>query len=149
MSKVRVNTLATVDDLIEVEVSSIADQTDITAAKDRSNHTGTQPASTISDFKEAAKGATGYDSSNTVNFQAALFGKYWLASSLTVTLPNTSVDTPLGSSVTFVKALTATPIIQVGAGGANIVTTKGTDTSVIFNINAEIVFVFNGTNWEI
>ena len=51
--------------------------------------------------------------------------------------------------MTFVKALTATPIIQVGAGGANIVTTKGTDTSVIFDINAEIVFVFNGTNWEI
>ena len=58
MSKVRVDTIATVDNLIEVSVGSIADLTDIAAAKARANHTGTQLASTISDFAATTRATT-------------------------------------------------------------------------------------------
>lgn len=94
-------------------------------------------------------GSSTIDGSNVVNFTAVENTTYWLGSSLTVTLPDTTVAPAIGAYVRFLKTHSATPIIQVGAGSAVIQTTEGSDSSVIYNINSEIVFVFNGTDWEI
>lgn len=82
------------------------------------------------------------------NFTAVKGGNYWLSGSPVATLPVVT-DLVAGDQITFSKALTATPAIQVGAGAAVIQTSKGSDTSVIYDINAEITFVFNGTDWEV
>lgn len=59
------------------------------------------------------------------------------------------------NTVVLTKDVTATPTIQV-EGGSNEVIQIGknnevstTDTSVIFDINSEIIFSWNGNNWEI
>ena len=91
----------------------------------------------------------GIDASKTANFTASRNAAYWLGSSLTVTLPDTTTPPPKGTFVRLTKALTAKPVVQAGAGSAAIVTSKGNDTSVIFDVNAEIIFIFNGTNWEV
>jgi len=91
----------------------------------------------------------GIDASKTANFTASRNAAYWLGSSLTVTLPDTTTLPPKGTFVRLTKALAAKPVAQVGAGSAVIVTSKGNDTSVTFDINAEIIFIFNGTNWEV
>lgn len=83
------------------------------------------------------------------SFTAEAGASYWLGSSLTVTLPSTTTPPPKGTLVRLTKALTAKPVIQAGAGSAVIATSKGNDTSVTFDINAEIIFIFNGTNWEV
>ena len=91
----------------------------------------------------------GIDASKTANFTASRNAAYWLGSSLTVTLPDTTTPPPKGTFVRLTKALTAKPVIQAGAGSAVIATSKGNDTSVTFDVNAEIIFIFNGTNWEV
>lgn len=91
----------------------------------------------------------GIDASKTANFTASRNAAYWLGSSLTVTLPDTTTPPPKGTFVRLTKALTAKPVVQAGAGSAVIATSKGNDTSVTFDINAEIIFIFNGTNWEV
>ena len=74
---------------------------------------------------------------------------YWLSTTITVTLPDTSAGLPAGTYVRFSKDVSSAPVIQVGPGGAGIVTSLGTDTSVQYNIDGEIVVVYNGTNWEV
>lgn len=91
----------------------------------------------------------GIDASKTANFTATRNAAYWIGSSLTVTLPDTTTPPPKGTFVRLTKALTAKPVVQAGAGSAVIATSKGNDTSVTFDVNAEIIFIFNGTNWEV
>ena len=91
----------------------------------------------------------GIDASKTANFTAARNASYWLGASLTVTLPDTTTPPPKGTFARLTKALGAEPMIQAGAGAAVIQTAKGSGTSVLFDIDAEIVFVFNGTDWEV
>lgn len=88
------------------------------------------------------------DASNTAGFTAESGKNYWLRGTFSVTLPDTT-GLGVGSHVRFSKAIDATPTIQVGAGGAHIVTSGGTDTSVLFDLDADILFVFNGTDWEL
>jgi len=85
----------------------------------------------------------------TADFTAVLEGRYWLGTTLVVTLPDTTTPPVAGSAVRFAKARGVTPTIQVGAGAAVIQTAKGSAASVLFDLDAEIVFVFNGTDWEI
>ena len=68
---------------------------------------------------------------------------------MTVTLPDTTTPPPKGTAVRLTKALGAEPTIQAGAGAASIQTAKGSAASVLFDLDAEIVFVFNGTDWEV
>lgn len=91
----------------------------------------------------------GIDASKTTDFTASRNAAYWIGSSLTVTLPDTTTPPPKGTFVRLTKALTAKPVIQAGAGSAVIVTSKGNDTSVIFDINAEVIVVWNGAGWEV
>ncbi len=91
----------------------------------------------------------GIDASKTANFTASRNAAYWLGSSFTVTLPDTTTPPPKGTFVRLTKALAAKPVVQTGAGSAVIATSKGNDTSVTFDVNAEIIFIFNGTNWEV
>ena len=88
------------------------------------------------------------DSSKTTDFTAEANKAYWLRETFEVTLPDTTAM-PIGTTVTFAKALEAVPNISTGVGGALIQTPGGSDNTVIFDINAEITFVFNGTDWEV
>lgn len=76
--------------------------------------------------------------------------KYHITVTNTITLPVTS-GLSVGDSVYFTKSLSVSPIVQVeGTNSENIVLGDGsTDNSVIFNINSEIIFIFNGINWEV
>ena len=55
---------------------------------------------------------------------------------------------PAGTSVVISKALSAEPGIQV-QGSERIQTTRGDTFRVVFDINSEIVLVWNGTDWEV
>ncbi len=87
----------------------------------------------------------GYDATQTTAFTASRNMSYHLTTSITVTLPTTQ---PVGTYVTFTKSYSATPTIQ-SAGGASIKAGTKTDTSVTFDVNAQITFIFNGTDWEV
>lgn len=89
----------------------------------------------------------GLDASKTANFTASRNARYWLRSSLTVTLP-AAVGLPVGTFVELSKAQAATPIIQT-TDGTQILVNGQADTSVTYNLNARLLAVFNGTAWEI
>lgn len=94
-------------------------------------------------------GSSSIDGTQVSNFTATINTSYWLPSSLTVTLPDTTSVPDVGSFVRFYKTHSAAPIIQAGVGGASIVTSVGTDTSITYDIPTEITFIFNGTDWEV
>lgn len=85
--------------------------------------------------------------SSSADFTAAINTEYWLATTCTVTLPSYT-GVPTGTRIPFSKSVNATPIIQAAAG-QNIRYGAVLDTSVQYNINADLVFVFNGTEWEV
>ncbi len=89
----------------------------------------------------------GLDASKTADFTAARNARYWLRSSLTVTLP-AAVGLPVGTFVEMSKAQAGTPTIQT-ADGTQILVNGQADTSVTYNLNARLLAVFNGTAWEI
>ncbi|WP_323016489.1 hypothetical protein [Castellaniella sp.] len=100
------------------------------------------------DTAGVATGVTAIDTERVSDFTAETGGTYWLRSSIVVILPAVA-GLEIGASVTLSKSLSATPTIQVGVGAATIRTAKGSDTSVIFDVDAELTFVFNGTDWEV
>lgn len=102
------------------------------------------PEIDLSDFEQAITNLQ-LDPSETADFIAQAGKKYWAQDSYVITLPSSP---NLGDFVTFSKSVTATPTIEASAG-TFIVTEKGSTTSILFDINAEITFVFNGTDWEL
>lgn len=89
----------------------------------------------------------GLDASKTTDFTAARNSRYWLGSSLIVTLP-AAASLPVGTFVELSKAQAATPIIQT-TDGKQILVNGQSDTSVTYNLNARLLAVYNGTAWEI
>lgn len=83
----------------------------------------------------------------TAAFTAAVGARYYLADTITVTLP-AGADLAPGANIAFIKSLAAEPMIQATPGDSISVATS-TDTSVIFNINAEILVTWTGTAWEL
>jgi hypothetical protein len=73
---------------------------------------------------------------------------YHINGNYTINLPDITGLTA-GKSITFTKALGSTPLIQRNGTTELITSEIGSDTSLSFDVNCEIVFVFNGTNWEI
>lgn len=82
------------------------------------------------------------------NTTALVGWHYHITSAVTVTLPSTS-GLSTGDRVKFTKALNIIPTIQRNTAPTLIQTTIGSDTAVLFDIEAEITFVFNGTDWEV
>lgn len=78
--------------------------------------------------------------------------QYLIAGGVLHTLPNPSGLT-VGATVTLTREIGVIPVIQsfsgqtirVGKNDSNFVA----DTSVIFDINAELIFIWNGSEWEI
>ena len=89
----------------------------------------------------------GLDASKTASFTASRNSRYWLPSTVTVTLPAVA-GMPVGTFVELSKAQAATPIIQA-TDGTQILVNGQADTSVTYNLNARLLVVFNGTAWEI
>lgn len=78
------------------------------------------------------------------NFTAVPNTRYYLTSPLIVNLPLTA---KIGQVVTLVKKPTITTTVRVSSGV--ITTAGGSDSSVSFDLDDEVNFVFNGTNWEV
>lgn len=82
---------------------------------------------------------------SSADFTAAAYGRYLLVSSVTVFLP---ASPAVGSTVELCKVAGVTPLIQ--ATGGKTITAKGeSDATATYNIDARLLVVFNGTNWEI
>lgn len=79
--------------------------------------------------------------------------KYHITSSSLITLP-TVAGLSVGDRVRVTKAISATPNITVQGVTETIRVGKGlgvfeSNDTVIFDIDAELIFIFNGTNWEV
>lgn len=95
------------------------------------------------DSGEASKEFVGY-SVQSSNFMAIANTRYYVTNASVVTLPTTATT---GDTVTLNKAPIVTPRIVVTTGTIN--TPVGQDSTILFDVNDEINFVFNGTTWEI
>jgi hypothetical protein len=73
---------------------------------------------------------------------------YHITTASTITLPD-SATLSVGDKVVFTKKLGVVPTIQRFGSTVLIKTSLGTDSSVLFDIEAEIIFVWNGTEWEV
>ena len=88
------------------------------------------------------------DATQTGAFRAQAGKSYWLDTTVTeVSLP-LKVSSVKGDSIDFSKSLAVTPIIKT-TDGALIKGPKKSDTSVQYNLDATIKFVYNGTDWEV
>ena len=74
--------------------------------------------------------------------------KYHITTASTITLPDTATLS-VGDKVTFTKKIGIIPTIQRFGSTVLIKTKRGSDSSVLFDIEAEIIFVWNGTEWEV
>jgi hypothetical protein len=74
---------------------------------------------------------------------------YHITTASTITLPDSSTAVAGESRVTFTKKLGVIPTIQRFGSTVLIKTDLGTDSSVLFDIEAEIIFVWNGVEWEV
>lgn len=74
--------------------------------------------------------------------------RYHITTSSTITLPDTATLS-VGAWVKFTKKLEIIPTIQRFGSTVVIKTSIGTDSSVLFDIEAEIIFIWNGTEWEV
>ena len=73
---------------------------------------------------------------------------YHITTASTITLPDTATLIT-GAWVKFTKKLGVIPTIQRFGSIVVIKTSIGTDSSVLFDIEAEIIFVWNGVEWEV
>lgn len=135
MSTVKTNKLSTPDSTYEVPVSEIAKKADVEAVRLELDTLGAEVYATMGKFIAVSGDITAEPNKS-----------YWLDGSHVLTLPaNVSVC----DQVTVTKALGSTPTIQT-QNSVQIHSASGeVDTSVIFDVDAELVFIFNGTNWEI
>lgn len=72
---------------------------------------------------------------------------YHVTSTVTITLPNPSTLS-VGDWVKFTKMFDIIPTIQRN-NTEQIKTSRGNDTAVFYDIMAEIIFVWNGVEWEV
>lgn len=82
------------------------------------------------------------------NFAAALGARYYLANNLDVTLPDAQ-GCSAGAAIAFIKAQAATPTITAADGQRIVLANGQSDSRILFDINAEIILTWNGTNWEV
>lgn len=82
------------------------------------------------------------------DFTAKAGGRYWIGADLIATLP-TTVDQWPGAAVAFIKALDAQVQIRSQVGDPPILTRAGLTPEVAFDVDAEVIFSFNGTHWEV
>ena len=73
---------------------------------------------------------------------------YHITTASTITLPDSSTLS-VGDKVVFTKKLGVVPTIQRFGSTVLIKTSIGTDSAVFFDIEAEIIFVWNGVEWEV
>lgn len=85
----------------------------------------------------------GYVAQST-SFAAVANTRYYALAPLTVTLPDTA---SVASVVTLSKRPNITVTVKVNTG--TISTSVGADSAIIFDINDEVNFVFNGSVWEV
>lgn len=102
----------------------------------------------ISDLVKGTLNTTLVYQTKSVNFTAELNSWYFIDASVTATLPSISGSTPKGSYVRMIKKKSVEPTVQ-STGAATIITPIGTDTSILFDVDSELVFMFNGTDWEV
>lgn len=81
------------------------------------------------------------------NTDAKVGHRYLVLESVTVTLPE-AVHVTVGSVIEFAKINSVSPVIQT-VDDAQILVGGNSDDSVLFNIDARILFVFNGSSWEL
>ena len=74
---------------------------------------------------------------------------YHITTAATITLPDSSTAVAGESRVTFTKKLGVIPTIQRFGSTVLVKTRKGSDSAVFFDIESEIIFVWNGTEWEV
>lgn len=85
----------------------------------------------------------GYVAQST-SFAAIANTRYYALTPLTVTLPDSA---SVASVVTLSKRPNITVTVKVNTG--TISTNAGADSTIIFDINDEVNFVFNGSVWEV
>ena len=85
----------------------------------------------------------GYVAQST-SFAAIANTRYYALTPLTVTLPDSA---SVASVVTLSKRPNITVTVKVNTG--TISTSVGADSTIIFDINDEVNFVFNGSVWEV
>lgn len=85
----------------------------------------------------------GYVAQST-SFAAIANTRYYALAPLTVTLPDSA---SVASVVTIAKRPNITVTVKVNTG--TISTSVGADSTIIFDINDEVNFVFNGSVWEV
>lgn len=73
---------------------------------------------------------------------------YHITTASTITLPD-SAALSIGAWVVFTKKQGVTPTIQRFGSTVNIKTKKGLDSAVLYDIESEIKFVWNGVEWEV
>lgn len=81
----------------------------------------------------------------TESFTVEVNYRYYLLSSVNITLPATAI---VGDSITLNKTPSATVNISVEAGGV-ISTHAGLFEDIIYDVYDEVNFVFNGVRWEV
>lgn len=105
--------------------------------------------SALGDDITALKDMTFFSVVSSDGHQTVKNSAYHIVGDINVVLPDTA-GMVVGDQIKFTKDQDNAPTITVfDTGTQNIQTTKGNDTSVIFDINAEIIFTFNGTNLEV
>ena len=83
------------------------------------------------------------------DFEARVGERYYIMQNLTVTLGDPSFYGWVGGDyIAMSKSPTAQATVQASAG-IQIITSAGADDSVIFDVDDEIIFVFDGTNWRV
>lgn len=82
------------------------------------------------------------------NEQAYIGWTYHIAAAVTVTLPDTTT-LDIGDKVTFTKKLNIVPTIQRFGSTVIIQTQYQSDSAVFYDVEAEIIFVWNGVAWEV
>ena len=73
---------------------------------------------------------------------------YHVTTASTITLPDTATLVA-GDWVKFTKRIGVTPTIQRFGSTVMIKTSIGDDSAVFFDIESEIIFVWNGVEWEV
>lgn len=73
---------------------------------------------------------------------------YHITSAATITLPNVG-SLSVGDKVTFTKEYNIIPTIQRQGVSELIKVRKKSDTAVFFDIESEIIFVWDGSNWRV